>query len=63
MPDDNNMFTRCAMGPAKTSEPILRMATGIPSVPSVNVALSPLITLEILPALAKVKEKVNFGLS
>jgi hypothetical protein len=49
------------MGPAKTSDPILRMATGIPSVPSADVVLSPLMIFAILPAFAKFKEKVDFG--
>jgi hypothetical protein len=34
MPDDSDMLTRYEMGPDKTSDPILRMATGIPLVRS-----------------------------
>jgi hypothetical protein len=61
MPVANNLFTRWLLGPAKTSEPILRMETRIPSLPSAAVVLSPLITFAILPALAKEKEKVDFS--
>jgi hypothetical protein len=61
MPDDSDRFTRWEMGPAKTLEPILRMATGIPSVPSADGALSLPMTLAILPAFAKVKEKIDYG--
>jgi hypothetical protein len=52
-PGDSNMFTRCEMGPAKTSDPVLRTATGIPSVPST------VMTFEIRPAFAKLKDKVD----
>jgi hypothetical protein len=43
----------------KTSDPILRMATGIPSVPSAEVDLSPVMSFAILPVFAKPKEKVE----
>jgi hypothetical protein len=56
-PADSNMFTRCEMGPAKTLDPILRTATGIPSVPSAEVVLSPVMIFEIRPAFTKSKEK------
>jgi hypothetical protein len=59
MPADSDMLTRVEMGPAKTSDPILRMATGIPLVPSADVDLSPVMTFAILPAFAKLKEKVE----
>jgi hypothetical protein len=59
MPADSDMFTRWEMGPAKTSDPILRMDTGIPSVPSADIVLSPLMTFAILPPFAKPKEKVK----
>jgi hypothetical protein len=64
MPVANDLFTRWLMGPAKTSEPILRMETGIQLLPSTAVLLSPRITLAILPPLAtKEKENVDFGRS
>jgi hypothetical protein len=56
-PADNDMFTMCKMDPARTSDPILRTATGIPLVPSVEVVFSPQMTLEIQPAFAKLKAK------
>jgi hypothetical protein len=59
-PADRDMLTRWEMGPANTSVPILRRATGIPSVPSAEVLFSPAMTLEIRPALAKPKEKEFF---
>jgi hypothetical protein len=56
-PANSDMFTMCEMGPARVSDPILRTATGIPSVPSANVVFSPEMTLEIRPAFAKSKAK------
>jgi hypothetical protein len=59
MPADSNMLPRWEMGPAKTSDPILRMATGIPSVASADLDLSLVMTFAILPAFAKPKETVE----
>jgi hypothetical protein len=59
MPAASNMLTRWEMGRAKTLDPLLRMATGIPSVPSADVDLSPVMTFAILPAFAKPKEKIE----
>jgi hypothetical protein len=56
-PSDNNIFTMCKMGPARTSDPILMTATGIPSVPRAEVVFIPEMTLEIRPAFAKLKTK------
>jgi hypothetical protein len=61
-PANNNMFTMCKMGPAKTSDPILRTATGIPSVPRAEVVFSLEMILEIRPAFAKLKVKEFFPL-
>jgi hypothetical protein len=59
-PADKDMLTRWEMGPANTWDPILSMATGIPSVPRADVLFSPAMTLEIQPAFAKPKEKDFF---
>jgi hypothetical protein len=53
------MLTSWEMGPAKTSDPNLSNATGIPSVPSTEVVLSPVMTFAIRPAFAKLKEQVD----
>jgi hypothetical protein len=59
MLSDSDMLTRWEMGSAKTSDPILRMVTGIPWVPSAEVDLSPVKIFAILPAFAKSSEKVE----
>jgi hypothetical protein len=56
-PTDNDKSTMCEMGLARVSDPILRTATGIPSVPSAEVVFSPEMTLKIRPAFAKSKKK------
>jgi hypothetical protein len=55
---DSDMFTRCEMGQANTLDPILSTATGIPSVPSAEMFLSPVMILETRPAFAKSKKKL-----
>jgi hypothetical protein len=56
-PANNDMFTMCEMGPDRTSDPILRTNTGIPSVPRAKVVFSPEMILEIRPAFEKSKAK------
>jgi hypothetical protein len=56
-PANNDMLTMCEMGPARISDPILRTATGIPSVPSAEEVFSPEMTLAIRPAFGKSKAK------